>query len=236
MKRSWGKVGVGLFCLAKGDRTKGSDLKMHHGRFKLSIKISFIPERVLKYWIRVPREVVDSTSLEVFKRCRDGVLRTWFSTRLYNRVRSLLDSMTLKLSSSQDYSVILLVALNTVAWTSACVHWELVYCPRIRDDEMLTGLRASPYLGSCIRCCAQKLCQKGLYLLTCSCWSLPGEHSSCWVALSPPTHWDLCLDLWFISDSAKWVVDLAVRISLVWDFQKPLIRGKAQKLATGSIK
>lgn len=56
---------------------------------------------------------------------------------------------------------------------------------------------------------------------------LAWEHSSCWLALSPPTHWDLCLDLWFMSDSAKWVVDLAAWISLVWGFQKPLIRGKS---------
>lgn len=93
----------------------------------------------------------------------------------------------------------------------------------------LLAVRALPCLGSWIKCCAQKFSYKGLCdcLLTYSCRSLLGERSFCWLALSPPTHWDLCLNLWFMSDSAKWVVDLAARISLVWGFQKPLLRGKS---------
>lgn len=100
------------------------------------------------------------------------------------------------------------------------------------------AVRASPYLGSWIKCCAQKLSYRGLCecLLTYSCQILLGEHYSCWLALSPPTHWDLCLDLWFMSDSAKWVVDLAARMSLVWGFQKPLIRGKSTETISWEYK
>jgi len=78
LKAGCSEVGVHRFSQVASYRTRRKGLKLFQGRFRSGIKKNFLTERVVKHRIRLPRAVVESPSLEVFKKHIDVALQDVF--------------------------------------------------------------------------------------------------------------------------------------------------------------
>jgi len=73
LRQRCSEVHVDLFSEVTSNRMRTNDLKLCQGRFRLDIRKIFVNQRVIKHWNSLLSEVVESPSLEAFKKHVDVV-------------------------------------------------------------------------------------------------------------------------------------------------------------------
>ncbi|GAB0182427.1 hypothetical protein GRJ2_000708000 [Grus japonensis] len=66
--------GARLFSVVPSDRARGNRHELKYRKFRLNMRKNFFTLRVTEHWHRLPREVVESPSLEIFKTRLDAIL------------------------------------------------------------------------------------------------------------------------------------------------------------------
>jgi len=82
--------GARLFSVVS-DSTRSNGLKLGHGMSHTNMQKSFFTVRVMEHWNRLPREAVESPSMEIFKTSLDAYLCNLLQGVCFSRQLGLND-------------------------------------------------------------------------------------------------------------------------------------------------
>ncbi|KAK4805622.1 hypothetical protein QYF61_022380 [Mycteria americana] len=74
LKGGYKEDGGSLITRSHMEKTRASEYKLHRERFRLDIRNTFFTVRTIIHWNNLPRDVVESPLMEVFKMRLDKVL------------------------------------------------------------------------------------------------------------------------------------------------------------------
>lgn len=65
---------AGLFSVVPSNRMRGISHYLKHGRFQLNMRGHFFTVKVTDHWDRLPKEIVESPSVEILNNHLDAIL------------------------------------------------------------------------------------------------------------------------------------------------------------------
>ena len=71
LKKGWERLFSSVYCY----RRKGNGFKLKEGRFRLDMRKKKYMIKIVRHWSKLPRELVDALSLQIFKVGPDHAMR-----------------------------------------------------------------------------------------------------------------------------------------------------------------